>query len=191
MNKVHVTPTLPNIEIKNNHDNHFLTKTITIVLIIINVIFVVAGFFSNRPNIQTRLHEACLWETGHYRKVNCDDVGQSKCVPIKDIYPNNKKNPFTYIIEDNPQEYSDQPIEWALGDVSICICLDGYNVHKGTCQPALTKWYDPKILANLLCSILLLLPKKTNPYCHLVISILLLIWGICLTQLLQNQYSNY
>lgn len=191
--KTHPTNTndIPN---KNKEDDNFLIKIISIVLIVLNVLFVVIGFFNNRPTIQKRLHEACLWESGHYRKVNCDDAEQSECVPLKNIYPNTEETPFSYIIEDNPHEFSDAPIEWDLGDVSICICLDGYNVHKGTCQPGLIKWYDPKILSNLLCSILLILPNnsnKKNDYCYLIICILLLVWGVCLEALIQGGYSAY
>jgi len=190
----HKTHPTNNNDTPNKEEGNFLIIIISIVLIVLNVLFVVIGFFNNRPTIQKRLHEACLWESGYYRKVNCDDAEQSECVPLKNIYPNSEENPFSYIIEDNPHEYSDGPIEWDLGDVSICICLDGYNVHKGTCQPGLIKWHDAKILSNLLCSILLILTNnsnKKNDYCYLIICILLLVWGVHLGDTLQDQYADY
>ncbi len=176
-------------------DDCSICDCLAVCLVVINVIIVIAGFISNRPTLENRLHEACMWESGHYQKFHCGDIGKSECVDLKTIYPNSDLDPFQYIIEDNPQDLHEGPIEWKLGDVSICICLDGYNVHSGSCQPSLIKWYDPNFIFNLLSSIALLLPisntKKTYGPCYLIITILLLVWGIEIVNDIQLEYSRY
>ena len=74
----------------------------------------------------------------------------------------------------------------------ICMCLDGYNLHSGSCRPSLTKWYDPSIIWILVCSIILLfVPSSKNPQVYLIVCILLFIWGVNLATSLQIEYSRY
>lgn len=177
--------------------------------ILLNLLLVWVGFFYHRPVIKDTGYEACLWEAGYHRKLGCGSIGKSECVVFSSVYPNNQMDPFSYLVEDNPKQFSNDTIHWDLGEVSICTCLDDYQVHFGKCLPPLTKWYNLGMLFNLLASICLLLPYKKNRdsinnvnnvdnendnhggECHVIISILLAIWGLSIMKRLQEEYRLY
>lgn len=173
-------------------DKCSLFQILGIFLVISNLVYVIRGVFTNRPSIKNRLHEACMWESGYYQKFHCSDIGKSECVPLKTVYPDPDQDPFQYIIKDNPQDFDQGLIEWQFGEVSICMCLDGYDLHSGSCRPSLTKWYDPSIIWIIVCSIILLfVPSSKNPQVYLIVCILLFIWGVNLATSLQIEYSRY